>query len=164
MTRSAFRRLWMITIGLLLIGAYMAFNKAQSLQGDMALAEENRIQLNRDLRAGNLLSAALADLDNFTINENRATTLDILRYLDLAETSMQYNTSSITTRQVGQTRLYIRDFALKANMSFAECMTQADWLHNTNKVVLRHIQMKPANGYGDVADMQIEGVLYGLDK
>lgn len=164
MTRSASRRLWLLIIGLLLIGAYVAFKKAQTLQGDIALAEERRVQLNRDLRQGNIFSAALSDLDKFTINERQATTLDILRHLDLQESSLNYETRSIVSRSVGGVILYTRRFALRGTMSYAEALAQVDWLHNTNKVVIDRVTLDAAEGYGDVVNVQIEGTLYGLEK
>jgi len=164
MTRSGSRRFWLFIIVVLLGSAFYTVRKAQDLQVDIAMAEGKRQQLNRDLRAGNLFSAALADLDNFTINEKKATTLDILRHLNLEESTMKYETRAKSVRPVGGVNLYIRKFNLTGQMSYAEALNQVDWLHNTNKVVIDRVKVEPGRGFGDLTDIQIEGTLYGLDK
>jgi hypothetical protein len=164
MTRSSARRLWLIIVLGLLAAAYFVYQKGQDLQTQIASTESRRIQLTNDLRKGNQFSAALTDLDNFTINEQNATTLDILRHLDLEESNMNYETRSRTVRPVAGVNLYTRRFALSGVMPYGEALNQTDWLHNTNKVVIDRVEIRPGEGYGDVVQLQIEGTLYGLDK
>lgn len=148
----------------LLVSAYYILSKAQDMQIDISSAQARKNQLQRDLRAGNLFSAALVDLDNFTINENNATTLDILRHLGLEESIVNYETRSRSIRPIGGTDVYIRRFTLKGKMSFAEAMAQVDWLHSTNKVVMNRIEIEPGAEYGDVVKFELEGTLYGILK
>lgn len=164
MTRTGTRRMWILIICVLLLGAFFTMRKAQSLQVDIAATEAKRDQLNRDLRAGNLFSAALADLDNFTIDEKQSTTLDILRHLSLEESSMKYETRARSVKPIGGTDLHIRRFGLAGVLSYAGALNQIDWLHSTNKVVIGKITMSPGKGYGDVISLRIEGTLYGLRK
>lgn len=164
MTRTGNRRLWLIIILGLLVGAYYVLGIAQDRQIDISSAEAKKNQLQRDLRAGNLFSAALADLDNFTINENNATTLDILRHLGLEESVIDYQTRSRSIRPIAGTDLYVRRFTLEGTMSFANAMSQIDWLHNTNKVVINQIELEPGAEYGDVVTFKLEGTLYGIRK
>lgn len=164
MTRSGSRRLWLLIILSLMGAAYYTYQKGQEFQAQIASAEARRIQLNNDLRQGSMFSAALADLDNFTIDEAHATTLDILRHLNLEESTMKYETRSRTVRPVGGVNLYTRRFNLSGSMSYAEALNQVDWLHNTNKVVIDRVQMRPGEGFGDVVQLVIEGTLYGLNK
>lgn len=164
MTRTGNRRLWLIIIIGLIIAAYYVLGIAQDTQVDISSAESKKNQLQRDLRAGNLFSAALADLDNFTINESDATTLNILRHLGLEESTMDYRTMSKSIRPVGGTDLYVRRFNLQGEMTFADAMNQIDWLHNTNKVVINRIEVEPGEGYGDVVNFDLEGTLYGIRK
>ena len=164
MTRTGTRRTWLIIIITLLLSAYYLLGIAQDTQIDISSAESRKNQLQREVRAGNLFSAALADLDNFTINENNATTLDILRHLGLEESSINYQTRSRSIRPVGSTDLYVRRFTLDGSMSFAAAMDQIDWLHNTNKVVINSVEMEPGDGFGDVISFEMEGTLYGIRK
>ena len=164
MTRTGTRRRWLIIILALLLSAYYLLGIAQDTQIDISSAESRKNQLQRQVRADNLFSAALADLDNFTINENNATTLHILRHLGLEESSINYNTRSRSIRPVGSTDLYVRRFTLEGSMSFAAAMQQIDRLHNTNKVVINSIEVEPGDGFGDVISFVMEGTLYGIRK
>ena len=164
MTRTGTRRMWILIICALLLGAFFTMRQSQSLQVEIAAAEGKRDQLNRDLRAGNLFSAALADLDNFTIDENKSTTLDILRHLNLEESAMKFETRARSIKPVGGTDLHIRRFALSGLMSYAGALNQIDWLHSTNKVVIGRVNITPGKGFGDVVQLRIEGTLYGLNK
>lgn len=164
MTRTGTRRMWLMVICALLITAYFILGKAQDMQIDISSAESKKNQLQRDLRAGNLFSAALADLDNFTIDESNATTLDILRHLGLEESIVKYQTRSRSIKPIGGTDLYIRRFTLDGIVSFEEAMAQIDWLHSTNKVVLNRIEVAPGDGFGDIVNFKLEGTLYGIFK
>ena len=164
MTRTGNRRFWLVIILGLTVAAYYVLGMAQDTQVEISSAESKKNQLQRDLRAGNLFSAALADLDNFTINENNATTLDILRHLGLEESVVDYQTRSRSIRPIAGTDLYIRRFNLSGEMSFAEAMSQIDWLHNTNKVVINRVVLEPGEGFGDVVVFELEGTLYGIRK
>ncbi len=164
MTRTGTRRMWIMIVLLLLAGAYSTMRKAQEFHVEIASEEARREQLARDLRAGNLFSAALADLDNFTINEKESTTLDILRYLNLEESTIKYETRSHSVKPIAGTKLNIRQFSLSGNMAYAEALGQVDWLHNTNKVVIERVNLSPGNDFGDNVLLRIEGTLYGLNK
>ena len=164
MTRTGTRRTWLIITTALLLTAYYVLGIAQDTQIDISSAESKKNQLQREVRAGNLFSAAVADLDNFTINENNATTLDILRHLGLEESSINYQTRSRSIRPVGSTDLYVRRFTLEGNMSFAAAMGEIDFLHNTNKVVINSVEITPGEGFGDIISFDMEGRLYGIRK
>lgn len=164
-TRSTTKNIWILGIISLLAGTAMMYRKAEDLQIDIARKEDERRQLTRELRAGNLHSAAIADLDNFTINEANATTLDILRHLDLEESDLEYRTVSTTSRKIGNTTLYTRKFTIRGQMAYQEALAQADWLHNTNKVVIDRITIRPSKAAtGNLVELVVEGTLYGLDK
>ena len=164
MTRTGNRRFWLLIIIGLIITAYYVLGTAQDTQVDISSAESKKNQLQRDLRAGNLFSAALADLDSFTINENNATTLDILRHLGLEESVVNYKTMSRSIRPIAGTDLFVRRFNLSGEMTFAEAMSQIDWLHNTNKVVINTVELEPGEGFGDIVSFNLEGTLYGIRK
>lgn len=164
-TRSTTKNIWILAIVSLLAGTAMMYRKAEDYQVQIGRKEDERRKLTRELRAGNLHSAAIADLDNFTINEANATTLDILRHLDLEESDLEYRTITKTSRKIGGTTLYTRRFSITGKMAYQEALAQADWLHNTNKVVINSITIKPADkGEGNLVQLIVEGTLYGLDK
>jgi hypothetical protein len=165
-TRSTTKNIWILAIISLLAGTALMYRKAEDLQITVSRKEDERRKLTRELRAGNLHSAAIADLDNFTINEASATTLDILRHLDLEESDLEYRTISKTSRKIGGSTLYTRKFTIKGVMAYQEALAQADWLHNTNKVVINKIMIRPADKEeaGNLVELLVEGTLYGLDK
>lgn len=165
-TRSTTKNIWILAILSLLVGTFLMYRKAENLQVDVGRKEDDRRKLSRDLRAGNLHSAAIADLDNFTVNEANATTLDILRHLDLEESDLEYRTISKTSRKIGGTTLFIRKFTIRGQMTYQEALAQADWLHNTNKVVINKVNIRPADAESgrNLVELLVEGTLYGLDK
>ena len=164
MTRTGTRRFWLMIIVGLLLAAYFVLGKAQDTQIEISSAASQKTELQRKVRAGNLFSAAVADLDNFTINENNATTLDLLRHLGLEASSIDYQTRARSIRPIGATDLYVRRFSLNGQMSFAATLDQIDWLYNTNKVVINSISLEPGEGFGDVVNFSMEGTLYGIRK
>ena len=166
-SRSTTKNIWLLAMALSLGGAFFTYRQAEVLQAQTQSQEEQRRKLSLELRAGNLHTAAMIDLDNFTINERDATTLNILRHLDLEESNLTYRTTTRTQRKIGGTNLYTRRFVLNGKMSYQEALAQADWLHDTNKVTINKISLKPASGREDSSNhvqLDIEGTLYGLDK
>ncbi|MBI1363765.1 MAG: hypothetical protein GC134_07245 [Proteobacteria bacterium] len=164
MTRTSSKRMWLVIIGALLIGAFFAFKKAQDFQTQVAQKEGQRQRLRQELTKGNQFNADIGELDNFTINEQTATVLEILRHLELEDSTMKYQTRAKTNRKVGSTTVYTRRFSLEGTMSYQDALNQVDWLHNTNKVVLNKITLEPGEGYGNIVNLYVEGTLYGLDK
>lgn len=164
MTRSTFRNLWILVIAVLVSTSFYIYKKADIYQAKISRANSQLERLQRDLRAGNQLSAALAELDKVTINENVATHLDILRHLGLEKTELDFRTLAKTERKIGSTSLFVRTFSLQGNLPYMQALQQLDWLHNTKKVVLRNITLTPGSGYGDSVKLSVEGRLYGIDK
>jgi len=165
MTRSGSKKLYMAVIMLLLATAYYVHgrNKERQMEIDGYTRQYERLGL--ELKSGNKLSSALADLDSFTINEYKVTHLDILRYLSLEESNMEFNVKGKESRKVAGAEVFVRRFTLYGVMPYSEALDQVDWLYNTKKVVINHVKLaQMAEGYGDLVKMTIEGTLYGLDK
>ncbi len=164
MTRTTSKRIWLFIIFALLVTAFFSFKKAQDMQTELAQKDSKRQILSSKLRNSNKINVDVAELDNFTINERTATVLEILRHLELEDSTMKYQTRSKTNRRIGAATVYTRRFSLEGIMSYQDALNQVDWLHNTNKVVINKIQMEPGEGFGNIVNLYVEGTLYGLDK
>ena len=165
MTRSGTKKLYLAVIMLLLSTAYYVHgaNKTRQMEIDAYARQYEHLSL--ELKSGNKLSSSLSDLDSFTINEHKVTHLDILRYLSLEESNMSFTVKGKESRKVAGATVFVRRFTLHGVMPYAEALDQIDWLYNTKKVVINHIELSPSiTGFGDLTKMTIEGTLYGLDK
>lgn len=164
MNRTTFRNIWIAIVIVLLISAMFVLNKGQKLQEQVERANAKRERLERDFRAGNQLSAALAKLDNLTINENQATRLDILRHLELEKSDLDFRISSKIERREGGGSLFARQFTLSGDLPYEYVLARMDWLNTTQKAEIRELGMRVGEGYGDSVSFKIEGMIYGLEK
>lgn len=166
MTRTKFKWLCLISIALILGAAFFAFNKTQEMKFDIARAERDKDRLTRDLRAGAQVSADLKTLDDLTIDQSTSTKLDVLRYLGLEDRDVEFTESGQSSRRMGETVLFIRNFKLKpsGDVSYAEALRLVDWVHNNKAAVVTDVLLKQGSGFGDVINVEIGGTLYGLQK
>lgn len=164
MKRTTFRNLWIVGMITLLGSAYYVFKKSSEFQTLIEIAKSRKERLVRDLKAGNQLSAALADLDALTINEKKATRLDILRHLDLEKSELYFQTGTKTQRRFGPVTLYKRNFTFSGELPYAEALAEMDAMQATNKVAIQSFRVKKGDGLGDKVQFTLKGVLYGLDK
>lgn len=164
MTRTSFRRVWVVGIFLLLSAAVYMYRAGEDYQKEISQASTKREQLIRDLRASNQLSAALVDLDNFTIDEQGITRLDLLKHLNLQESSLQFKPGRRSEKKIGTTTLYMREFTLSGTLPYAAALEQLDALYNTKKVVLDRMELAAGRGFGDAIEFDVTGTLYGLEK
>lgn len=163
-TRSSFRNITlMMTVGLLL-SAMLVFRWASQAGQDI----ENRMfelaNLQQELQNAARLSAALSDLDQLTIDEQTATRLNILRHLGLEQTNYNFNISSKQIRTVGDSNLFLRDVVLTASLPYSAALALADRLHNTKKIVINSLQLRPSSLPGDNVEIVLSGTIYGLEK
>lgn len=166
MTRTKFKWICLISIALILSGSFYAFSKTQELKLDISRAERDKERLTRDLRAGAQVSADLKKLDGLTLDQNTSTKLDVLRYLGLEDRDVDFKESGQSTRKIGATTLFIRDFNLSPSheVSYAEALRLIDWMHNNKAAVVNNVKLNPGMGYGDVVKLEMGGTLYGLQK
>lgn len=163
-TRSTFRNITLLmTIGLLL-AAVLVFRWASQAGQNI----ENRMfelaNLQQELQNAARLSAALSDLDQLTIDEQTATRLNILRHLGLEQSTYNFSISSKQIRAVGDASLFLRDVVLTATLPYAGALALADRLHNTKKIVINSLQVRPSSLAGDNVELVLSGTIYGLEK
>ena len=164
MSRTTFRNLWILIVLVLLVASVIIFRQSQDYQKKIDRANSTHKKLTRELRSGAQLSAALANLNNLTIDENKATRLDILRHLGLEKKDLKFQISSKAEQTIGYTKLYIRQFRLSGDIPYRDVLEQIDSLHATNKVAIGIVTLEGGKEYGDVTKFEIRGKLYGLDK
>lgn len=164
MSRTGFRNLWLVVIGLMLSSAWFVFQKAEREYAQTERQNARLEQLKRERRDAEKLSASLAELDSLTINENEATRLEILRHLGLETQSYGFDIQSRSAKVIGDGTLYTRRVSLKSEVSYAESLKLLDTLHSTKKFLLERVTMRESNGYGDQVVMEIDGIIHGLEK
>lgn len=165
MTRSKFRRFWMITLGLMLAAVMYSYNKYTETGMNIDSMKYQVDNLTLQQQTGNQLTASLADLDSRTINERESTRLDILRYLGLEESRLGISISPAVERNIGGTRVATRDVVISGEMRFEDALSQLDYFYNTKKISIRYVEMVPTKeSYDGVVKFSLGGMVYGLQK
>jgi type II secretory pathway component PulJ len=163
--RQTFRNAALLVFAILLLASWLFWQRTAKVNERVQRTESSIELLTRDLRASNRRAKMLEDLDALTINENSATRLDILRHLNLEQSELEFGLNSKSVQKVNGTNLYVRNFTIKApSLSYEKTLETIDWLHQSGKVTLQQIIIKPGNDYGDSVDLELKGVLYGLEK
>lgn len=163
-TRTSAKRLTLITVLVLLVISAYVYMQGNEVRVDVDRKKQAADVLRQKIDTGNVYSAARADLDNLTLDENNSTTLAILRHLDLQESKLSYITKSKTMKSVNGTNVTVRKFILSGETTYQEILSQLDWIQTSKKAVLSQSILKPGLEYGNSVYVEIEGLLYGLDK
>lgn len=163
-SRTAARRFTLVIVLVLLLGASYVYSLGNDVRLEINIRKQTANRLRQTIDTGNVYSAARADLDNLTIDEDNSTTLAILRHLDLQNSKLTYRTKSKSTKSIGGTTLIIRKFELIGEASYQEILSQLDWLQTSKKAILMKAILRPGIEYGNSVQVEIEGLLYGLDK
>lgn len=163
-SRTATKRFTLILVLALVLGACYVYSLGNEVRMDIDSKKQKANKLRFEIDTGNVYSAARADLDNLTLDENNSTTLAILRHLDLQNSKLTYRTKSKTMQTVSGTAVITRKFELAGEISYQEILSQLDWLQTSKKAILTRAFLRPGNEYGNSVYVEIEGLLYGLDK
>lgn len=163
-SRTAAGRFTLVLVLLLLLVASYVYSLGNDVRLDIDRRKQTANRLRQDIDTGNVFSTARADLDNLTLDENNSTQLAILRHLDLQESKLTYRTKSKSVKSVNGTTLIVRRFTLTGETSYQEILSQLDWLQTSKKAVLTNASLKTGIEYGNSVFVEIEGLLYGLDK
>jgi hypothetical protein len=164
LTRTSARRFTLIAVLLLLLIASYVYMLGNDVRVDVSRKVQEARVLKQKIDTGNVYSAARADLDNLTLDENNSTTLAILRHLDLQESKLTYITKSKSIKNVSGTNVTVRKFVLSGETTYQEVLSQLDWIQTSKKAVLTQAILKPGYDFGNSVYVEIEGLLYGLDK
>lgn len=165
MTRSTFRRLWLLGLLLIVATSLFVYRKAETLDKEISYAEIQRASLEEELNLGSQISADLATLDSLTINERESTKLSVLRNLNLENTNLTFEIQSKVEQVIGAATLFSRRYVFRGALPYADALTQIDQLHNTKKAVIDSIFIQPdQQAGGDVVSFEVGGVVYGLEK
>jgi hypothetical protein len=164
MSRRGYRNLMFFCLIFQLTLAGIIFSKAQDLETEISNAENNLVAVQQERDNMARLSAALAELDQLTINETDLTQLDILKYLDLAQTNITVTMKGAEEQQLGGGSLKVRTIGLDGTMPYPAAMNFIDRFHNNRKLIIRSITMKVDDKDRQNIAFSVEGTLYGLTK
>jgi hypothetical protein len=164
MSRRGYRNAMFFCLIIQLILAGVIFSRTQGLEIEISAAETNLISVQQERDNMARLSAALTELDQLTINETNLTQLDILKYLDLAQTDMKVSMKSVEEKQFGSGSLKVRTIELEGAMPYPAAMNFIDRFHNNRKLIIRSIVMKVDDKERQNISFSVEGTLYGLNK
>lgn len=164
LTKTAARRFTIVTVLALLLITAFVYDKGNDVRLQVDINKQRANGLRQEIDTGNIFSAVRADLDNLTMDDNNSTTLAILRHLDLQESKLEYRTKSKSTKNISGTDLILRKFILSGETTYQEILSQLDWLQTSKKAVLTRAELRPGTGFGNSVYVEIEGILYGLNK
>jgi len=163
-SRTAARRFTLVIVLLLLLITSYIYSLGNDVRVEIDIRKQTADRLRQEIDTGNVFSAARADLDNLTLDENNSTTLAILRHLDLQESKLDYRTKSKVVKNINGTTIIVRRFILSGESTYQEVLSQLDWIQTSKKAVLTKAKLRTGLGYGNSVYVEIEGMLYGLDK
>lgn len=164
MSRRGYRNVMLLCLIIQLIFASLIFSRAQDVELEISAAEAALISAKQEQENIARLSAALAELDRLTINENNLTQLDILKYLELAQADVKVSMRGAEEKQFGNGSLKIRTIGLEGAMPYPSAMNFIDRFHNNRKLIIRSVSMKVDEKDRQNIGFTVEGTLYGLKK
>lgn len=164
MSRRGYRNLMFFCLIIQLILASVIFSRAQGLETEISAAEGNLVSVQQERDNIARLSAALTELDQLTINETNLTQLDILKYLELAQTDIKVIMKGAEEKQFGTGSLKVRTIELEGAMPYPAAMNFIDRFHNNRKLIIRSVVMKVDEKDRQNIGFTVEGTLYGLNK
>lgn len=165
MTRTKFRKFWLASLAVMMGTAMYCHGKYEEVGLDVDRTVRKIDKLAREKRAGNSVTAFLADLDSRTIQEKNATRLKILEYLGLQQSNLNVQIGASNERRMGPTKLVTRDVMISGRLPYEEALNQLDYFYNAKKVSISFVSVTPVkDAYGDMTNFQLKGVIYGLLK
>lgn len=166
MTRSSFRRAWLITLALMLGVAMYAKGEYEDALSKSHLMEKAVDRLTAERRSGSQITASLSDLDSRTIDQKSSTRLDLLRYLGLEESRLTIDFGTPSTKRVGNAELTVRTLLVSGKISYEDAMNQLDYFYNTKKVAIKSIELLAVGSvnYDSTIEFTLKGEIYALHK
>jgi hypothetical protein len=166
MTRTKFRRFWLITLALMLGAAMYAHDEYENTNKKVGLMQKSVDRLTAERRSGSQITASLADLDSRTVDQKFSTRLDLLRYLGLEESRLKIDFSSPSAKRIGKAELNVRKLQVDGTLPYEEALNQLDYFYNTKKVAIKTVNLNAIGleNYDDTVKFSLTGEIYGLRK
>ena len=164
MSRTKFRQTWMAIMAIMLLATSYAYNKYQSMQLMVNRANSELTRLQNEKSTGDKMTAALVDLNTHTLDEAKATKLEIMRYLGIEQTDFTLVEKVPVRKNVGGSEVTVRLFDLDGVSSYSDVLRRLDLFHEIKKVSVHRIEITPTTHYGDLVNFKMEGAIYGLQK
>ena len=166
MTRSSFRRAWLITLALMVGAAMYAHGEYEDALTKSHLMEKAVDRLTAERRSGSQITASLSDLDSRTIDQNSSTRLDLLRYLGLEESRLGIEFGNPSTKRVGNAELTVRTLTITGKLPYEDAMNQLDYFYNTKKIAIKSMELRAVGvvNYDSSVEFSLKGEIYALHK
>lgn len=166
MTRTKFRRFWLITLALMLGAAMYAHGEYEEKIKKVSLMQKVVDRLTAERRSGSQITASLADLESRTVDQKFSTRLDLLRYLGLEESRLKITFGNPSTKRIGSAELTVRVLQVDGALSYEDTLNQLDYFYNTKKVAIKSLSLKAVGNenYDDTVNFSLKGEIYGLRK
>ncbi len=165
MTRSGFRRLWILVLVVLMGASYLIYNKTsdKQLQINSQLQTKKLLILQRESIQS--MAEKLRYIDELTLHEQDATRLDILKFLSLEEDrSFEFVPGTKIYLPVGSVQIYERGFDLKGTMPYKQMQKKLDELYENERIVLKDIEIEHVDEPGSLVRVKVAAKMFALDK
>ena len=165
MTRSGFRRLWLLVLIVLMAVSYFVYNKTtdKKSQIDRQIVAKGRLIDERE--ASKMMASKLEKIDELTLHEQDATFLDILRFLSLEEErAFEFSSGTKVSQSVGDIMLFERNFVLKGSLPYRIAQQRIDELYENPRITVLGVKMQHINKPGEIVAVEVSAKMYSLDK
>ncbi|MDE0724610.1 MAG: hypothetical protein OSB62_07935 [Alphaproteobacteria bacterium] len=165
MTRSGFRRLWLLVLVILMGASYIVYNKTTDKQFQIESQILTKENLLRERKASKALAEKLKQVDELTLHESDATLLDILRFISLEEErSFTFTAGTKLLQQAGDVQVYERSFMLKATLPYAYMQRRLDELYENERITLQSVKLEHVDKPGGLVKAEISAKMFALNK
>lgn len=165
MTRSGFRRLWLLVLIILTGASYIIYNKTtdKQFQIDLQLVKKDNLVLERE--SSKAMSTKLKQIDELTLHELDATLLDILKFLSLEEDkTFEFMPGTKIFQNLGDAQVYERSFLLKGVLPYPYMQRRLDELYENDRITIQGIKLEHVQEPGGLVRAEIEAKMYAIDK
>lgn len=165
MTRSGFRRLWLLVLIALLGASYMVYKKTtdKQLQIDNQMRTKDRLVLERE--SSRALADKLNKIDALTLHEGSATRLDILKFLVIEEDrDIKFSPGMKISRSFDGAEVFERSFTLEAEMPYTAALSRIDGFYSDERITIDSVVLRHVKKPGDMVSFTLEGRMFALDK
>lgn len=165
MTRSGFRRLWLLVLVVLMGASYMIYNKTTDKQLQITSQMRTKQLLLIQRESSKAMAEKLKKIDELTLHEQDATMLDILKFLSLEEDrTFEFSSGVKLVQPLGNVQVYQRGFELEATLPYKLLQKKVDELYEDDRVIIDEIKLEHVDEPGSLVHAKILAKMYALDK